>query len=826
MSSSFKLKSHPNKLLIDHLRNVGRLSKGIISSKHIEHKNVLSDLAYLIGISHDFGKATTFFQNKLESDKKTKYARHSYMSSLLGYHLTRNYLCSIHRLEEFWHIPAIAWIAIKRHHGNIHNLRGFLDAEASTLNDPNKKEIIEKQIQDILTNNISEVKKIYKKILGDFEVQKFIDRIEGLDKFTREIRKSLVKICRGKNIEHYFFIMFFYSVLLDADKLDASETIIPARIKGIKRAIINKYKRVKFSLSGNPINEVREKAYEQVNNVLRSLDLQKERVLSINLPTGMGKTLTGLSFSLGLREQIAKELGFTPRIIYSLPFLSIIDQNGKVIEDVLMKGGGYDEIPSNLFLKHHHLADIEYIEVRDGELYPVKDLNKCLLLMEGWNSEIVITTFVQFFHSLITNRNRAARKFHNIVNSIIILDEVQSIPHKYWLLVNKTLKYLAAKFNCWIILMTATKPLIFETNREIKDLIKDREQYFGFFDRIDFNFDLDGNGDFHERSFDLFADEIFAEVVNNRDKDLMVILNTIESSKKLYKHLKNKLSICYNLSEEQTLDGDGVCNFPDLDLINLSTNILPFFRLSRIYRIKKKNKRKVVITTQLIEAGVDISVDIIYRDMAPLDCIIQSAGRCNRNNEKKGMVNVVLLKDENGRNFCDYIYDRVLIDATKEVIQDFGKKASEREFVIKATDKYYRLVKERGSPDKSEAILDHLRKLNFSNITEFRLIEEKLPSTTIFVEIDENAENTRKEIQEILEQKEVYGKRKSLLRIRKAINQYTLSIRHSRKSESIIHLPCLGGEDFKYIPREDLENWYDLDTGFCAPENDVSMRII
>lgn len=821
MSSSFKLKSHPGKLLIDHLRNVGRLSKDIVSSKHIEHKNVLSDLAYLIGISHDFGKATTFFQTMLESGRKTKYARHSYVSSLLGYHLTRNYLCSIHRLEEFRHIPAIAWIAIKRHHGNIHNLRGSLDAEESTLNDPNEKEIVEKQIQDILTNNIFEVKKIYKEILGDFDFQQFIDRIKGLDEFTREIRKSLVKICREKNIKHYFCIMFFYSVLLDADKLDASETIIPARIKDIKKAVVDKYKRVKFGLCRNTIDEVREKAYEKVNNALRSLDLEKERVLSINLPTGMGKTLTGLSFSLGLRERIAKELGFTPRIIYSLPFLSIIDQNGKVIEEVLMRCGGHDEIPSNLFLKHHHLADIKYREVRDGELYPVKDLNKSLLLMEGWNSEIVITTFVQFFHSLITNRNRAARKFHNILNSIIILDEVQSIPHKYWLLVNKTLKYLATKFNCWIILMTATEPLIFEKNREIKDLIKDREQYFDFFDRIDFNFDLDGNGNFNERSFDLFADEIFAEVVNNRDKDLMVVLNTIESSKKLYKHLKNKLSICYNLSAEQTLDGDGICNFPDFELINLSTNVLPFFRLSRIDRIKKKNKRKVVITTQLIEAGVDISVDIIYRDMAPLDCIIQSAGRCNRNDEKKGVVNVVLLKDENGRNFCNYIYDRVLIGATKEIIQDFGKKASEREFVIKATDKYYRLVKERESPDKSGAILDHLRKLNFADTTEFRLIEKKYPAVSIFVEIDEEAEETRKEIERVLTLERGFRKRERLLRMRKRINENTISVRYSKKTESITSLPYLMDEHFRYISRRELNDWYRLDTGFYIPEKDV-----
>lgn len=824
MSSSFKLKSHPDKLLIDHLRNVGELSKGIVDSKYLENRNIFSHVTYLIGISHDFGKGTTFFQDLLDRDKKTKYARHGLLSSLLGYYLIRNYLYKNNVLEKFWYLPSIAFIAIKRHHSNIKTVWGQLDTEVSTLKDLNEIDDIKKQIQNIVDNNIDEVKKMYE-LLDDFGIQEFINEIRNSDALIKEISKNLVRICREKRLEYYFCTLFCYSVLLDADKLDASETEIPIRIENVAKEMVDEYKRIKFVGSKDYIDEVREKAYEEVNNFLQNLNLMTDRILSINLPTGMGKTLTGLSFSLGLRERIVKEFGFTPRIIYCLPFLSIIDQNSEVIEDILKIGGKYHEVPSNLFLKHHHLADIEYKEEKNGELDTVKDFNKSLLLTEGWNSEIIITTFVQFFHSLITNRNRAARKFHNILNSIIILDEVQSIPYKYWLLINEALKYLATKFSCWIILMTATEPLIFERGREINDLVKDREKYFRIFDRVDFNFDLDENGSFNGKDFDLFIDEVYNEVIENK-KDLMVVLNTIDSCKKLYEYLKDKLSLHYNLNTKESLDNDGICVFSDLELINLSTYILPFFRLNRIKRIKKNDKRKVVITTQLIEAGVDISVDIVYRDMAPLDCIIQSAGRCNRNNKDKGIVNVILLKDKNGRSFSSYIYDSVLIDATQETIRKFGKKVSERDFIIKAVDGYYELVRERGTNQPSETILNYLRKLNFSDVIEFRLIEEKFLSTSIFVEIDKEAEDTRKEIERILAQERGFKKKESFLRIRKDINQDTLTINLSKRTESIIHLPSLGEETFKYIPRKDLRNWYKLDTGFYAPENDVSMRII
>jgi len=814
MLSSYSLKSHPNKLLKCHLENVGNMSKNIINSKFIDNKELFSNIAYLIGISHDFGKATTFFQKMMITGEKRKYANHGFLSALFGYYVTENYLSKTNQLEIFWYLPVIAWVVINKHHGDIKNIvnDSEIDGEISKLKDSREMEVILMQMKDIVKNNLEELKAIYTELTKELDLQIFIKYLSDKDsatKFAEKIRNDAINIYTKMDIKYYFDILFLYSILLDADKLDASTTSIPPRIE-VQKDLIEIYKKRKFGMPKNEIDKAREDAYKEVIASIDTLDIKNERIFSINLPTGLGKTLTGLSFTLKLREKVKEIFGFTPRIIYSLPFLSIIDQNGEVIENVLKTGYGDREIPSNLFLKHHHLADIVYKEEQEGnnEIYLVENINKSLLLTEGWHSEIIITTFVQLFYSIITNRNRAARKFHNIVNSIIILDEIQSIPTKYWLMINKTLTYLSKNFNCWIIFMTATEPIIFEKDREIKSLISNKNKYFKLFDRFRFNFNIT-----EEKSFDVFSSQVIDEIINSKDKNIMIVLNTVDLCKKMYDYIKNKLLIYYKTTEK--IDEDGICIFSEMELINLSTYILPSFRLSRINRIKNDNKRKVIITTQLIEAGVDISVDIIYRDIAPLDCLIQTAGRCNRNNENQGIVNVILLKDDKTkRGYWSYIYDSVLINATKEIINKYGKTTTERNFIIHAQDEYYKLVKDIKSQNKE--ILENLKKLNFSEIVNFKLIEENPKLVPIFIEIDEKAESIRKEIEVILAEKNKFEKRENLLKIKKDINQYTISIQ-SKGEENNLE-PIGNMSDYRYVPRKDLKNWYRLDVGFYIPE--------
>ncbi len=840
MSHFFNLKSHPDKLLKDHLANVGNLSKEIVESKSIQNKDIYTNVAYLIGITHDFGKSTTYFQDWLEKGIRSQNAWHGFISSLFGYLVVRKFLSKIQRIDEFWFLPGVVWIIINKHHGNLKNI---LNKEAEKLKDPDWLELVEEQLRDIFCNNRDELKETYN-FLNYSDISKILNEIKNLTNLTRNIYKDVKKICMNsfidETIEYYFLILFFYSALLDADKLDASGLDgIPERVEILEKDLVDLYKADKFK-NYEGINKIREIAYQEVNSQISNLNLENERILSINLPTGVGKTLTGLAFALGLQGRIQEEKRFRPKIIYSLPFLSIIDQNSSIISEILAGKNkkGWEElfklkkeekeiyleenVPSNLLLKHHHLVDIKYREEKDNELNIIEDINKSLLLTEGWHSEIVITTFIQFFHSLITNKNRSARKFHNMVNSIIILDEIQSIPHKYWLLLNKMLKFLASEFNCWIILITATKPLIFD-KEEIKELVDNKDMYFEAFDRVDFNFD------FNEKDFDDFKEKIFIEITEEKDRDIMVVLNTINSSKNLYNYLKGRFSGKYDITDEvKLIDNDGICNFQDLELINMSTHVLPIYRLNRIDRIKNDEKRKIIITTQLVEAGVDISVDTIYRDMAPLDSIIQTAGRCNRNGEgKRGVVNTVVLKDENNK-FYKYVYDPVLIDATKEVIARTGESISEKDFTMNAAAEYYHLVKERGSSEDSRKIIEHLIKLEFSDTSKFQLIEKDIPTASIFIEINEEAKRIREYMEEVQEEFKRFERKNKLLEIRKYINSFTLSISYNKKLEDEIgHLPSIGRiEDYKYVPKKDLEDWYKLDIGFWPPESDIDMRML
>ncbi|MGP8024730.1 MAG: CRISPR-associated helicase Cas3' [Methanobacterium sp.] len=788
MSSSFKLKSHPEKPLEVHLTNVANFSQETILNKEITNKELYSKIAFLIGLSHDFAKSTTFFQKYLIDHEKTEKARHGLLSSIFSYYCIKNYL-QTNRFEDFWYIAPISWIVVLRHHGNIRNIKG-IDGESAKLKD---LDVVKKQLADIEENNIEEITKFYGKL--DIDILKFCNDFEYV---VKNIKKDLRKLTRIKGLDNYFLTLLFYSVLLDADKMDASETPLPQRVE-ISENSVDRYKKLVFGSAETEMDQIREKSYNELINSLNQLDLTNDRILSINLPTGCGKTLSAFSFSLKLRKKVENELSFLPKIIYSLPFLSIIDQNAEVISNVLRQDSESTELYSNMLLKHHHLSDMSYKTEKELEI----SANQSQLLTEGWYSEIIVTTFIQFFYSLITNKNRAARKFHNIVNSIIILDEIQSIPHHYWELLNHSLKYLCKEFNCWVILMTATQPLIFEENIEIKSLVN-KEQYFKEFNRLSYTFNLQAE------DFEDFKEFILNKIISEPDKDIMIVLNTINASQDLYQYIKGRII------EEFHIEEDGVACSDKLQVINISTLIIPKHRLKRIKRIKNdQKKRNIIITTQVIEAGVDISVDLIYRDMAPLDSIVQTAGRCNRSDERgKGSVEVINLKDNKGRNFYSYIYNSVLINATIDVISG-NNFIEEREFNIESVPNYYKFVSERGSQDKSTNLISYLEKLEFSCIkSEFKLIEN-FEKIDVFVEVDDYAKEIWVKYKEISEIEDRFKRKSEFLVIKSEFYSYIVSVDPKKLGNIVLDSEWLG-----YLNMDDLNRKYDLETGFIKQDKE------
>lgn len=775
--------SHKNKKLVDHLYNVGYNSKKIYDEVDIENQNLYMELSFRIGLCHDFAKSTEFFQEYLFERIRTDKKNHGRLSAIFGYYVIKNYL-NKKSLDEN-NYPVLAYLVINRHHGNLLNVKGPKGED--TYLKKNKK-IIEKQIENIYeqkNKNYAAFNKLYI-FYKNYNIN-IIDFILNYEEVYNEILKKLITISNEKNIKNYEDLLLFYSVLLDSDKLDASNTPSIHR-KEIPSKVLSKYRET-FDNKCEGINVIRDQAYQEVSSFADKINInenQNQKIYSLTLPTGIGKTLDILSFALHLRERIYNEKGIIPRIIYALPFLSIIDQNSDVIEKILNKS---DIKGSNYLLKHTSLTDYNYdfMENKISEDEDYINYNSAELLIDGWYSEIVITTFVQFFYTIISNKNKSLRKFHNLFNSIIILDEVQAIPPKYWNILKNLLKQITNKYHAYIIFMTATQPLIFDSD-EIQEIISDNNRYIEQFDRMEYHFHKTPVG-IHD-----FCKTIVEEINENEGKDILIVLNSISSSKKIYEYISEKLMI-------------------DVDLVYLSTNIIPLDRVNRIKLIKKpSNKQKIIVSTQLIEAGVDIDVDIIYRDQAPLDSIIQTAGRCNRNNKReKGIVHIIDLRDDNNRRFTG-IYDSFLMNKTRELINSL-KIISEREFNKTIPHLYYKKVKEIVSEDESRKLLDKIKRLDLTNLqNEFKLIENDENQVDVFIEKDDCAKKLWYKYNEIMKSDEKY----KFKTIKADFYKYVI---HVYKNN-------LGTTDYNeekgigYISIQDLERKYDNETGFIIQDEE------
>lgn len=785
MSSCTELMSHPKKRLEDHLENVANFSKNSFNFLNIENNDLFSKISFIIGLTHDFAKSTSYFQNYLLNGASKANTPHSYLSSIFTYFAVKDYLSKNN--INFKVLSIISYIVVLRHHSNLKNVPSELPGKQS------KKTMVKNQLNDLKNSNIT-LRNFYNKFDIDFDC--FFDKFEDL---IHEIETDLLMFEIEPNSNYYFLLMLFYSILLDADKMDASKTDTIERLM-IDENIVDDYKKNKFTDNESDINIIREKAYCEVIDNINNLDLN-EKILSINLPTGIGKTLTGFSVALKLKEKINKELNFNPRIIYSLPFLTIIDQNEEVIKDILnnanLEGNNY-------LLKHNFLSDMNYRNNNEEEY----DISNSKLLIEGWNSEIIITTFVQFFNTILSNQNKTLRRFHNLTNSIIILDEIQSIPHKYWKIINHLFKKLTDEYNCYIIIMTATQPLLF-TENEIISLVSDVNYYFNQFDRINYNFDLT------PQNLDEFKEEVFEKVYNS-NKDFMFVLNTINSAIDLYNFIKEKYQFL-----EKCCDENGIFYINDsTQLIFLSTNIIPKHRLERINKIKNSNKRNIIVTTQLIEAGVDIDVDVVYRDLAPLDSIIQTAGRCNRNNSKeKGEVNIILLND-NRRNYSNYVYDSLLLNTTKELLESFENVVSEKEFNLTASKRYFELLLKRSSQE--ENLEQYIEYLKFEEIYHnFNLIEEKVPKVDVFIEINSDACDVYKQFKSIINNTSGFERKNEFLKIKSEFYKYIISVPENKIGATNF----IENANTFVIENYEIDRKYALDIGFLSQDNENAFII-
>lgn len=780
------------KLLHEHLEEVGRMAKSYISRLPNEYKQELAEAARLAGVCHDFGKYTTYFQDYLIKDvEQGNRHHHGFISAIFAAYCMEKQLTSF-SMPFSKYLPLLVYIAVLHHHGPLEDASNTLvpsrrlKSKNFSQVDPglrNRLLVVRDQIEDLLAN-VSAIEGEYEALLpSGFCLKDFaatwLDVLAKLHLLYHDFVEENISI----RFQLSYFCYLLYSALIDSDKYDAAEIKELERLS-IPADLVDRYCASRFPFPRNEMERIRREIYQKVTGKIATVSLE-QHVFTLTAPTGTGKTLTSFSAALKLRERIENEKHkrYSPRIVYALPFTSVIDQNHREIEKVLQCLPDYKEQQNRYLIKHHHLADLRYLYNGQKELP-----NRGLLRIESWEAEIIVTTFIQLFYSVVGYQNSFLKKFHNLVGSIILLDEVQNIPVEYWPLVRQALLLMAEVLDCYIILLTATKPLIF-TKEEAEELLDGHEAYFkdSGLNRVVVYPSV------VPMSIDDFCDH-FINSIHDPDKSYLIVMNTIKSSIIVYQRLKQAL-----------------VNVP---IFYLSTNVVPRERAYRIKLIRRALRRKekiIVVSTQVVEAGVDIDLDTVLRDLGPIDSIVQVAGRCNRHmNKNKGEVYVFRIVEKE-REYASMVYGKIHCQYARMLLQD--KEVIEEKDFYEMIHSFFERVYHAESMDKSKLILNALARLEFTTLKEFQLIEDGPLYVDVFVEINGKAKRIFQEyISKVIMEKDPKRKRDNQLLYKKQFNKYIISVPwHLAKGLQTDYLEW----GFLYLPLEGLDLYYNRETGFA-----------
>lgn len=769
------IESHPGIPLVNHLIAVAKNCAGIADRNTTNFgfdKKVKVNLLFICGFYHDLGKATSYFQNYLHNPDKphNSLKNHALPSAVFVFYVAQQYLkeSSLTEEERFL-LSVICFIVVRRHHGNLGDFKNELGID-------HYKEDLGKQFESIDKDAIQEIIQVAnEKLETSIDWHNFVNWFEN-DGFNKETRFKLIEFYKfdyqkkwdtTKKSETYFLFLWMFGALLFSDKSDVILAGNFPNIQQLDLKYLTGYRENNgFNKPSTTINNLKNDAYFSVIKSLENKFEASNHFYSITLPTGLGKTLTSLGAALKLKELAKLNKG---KIVIAIPFTSIIDQNYEVYREV------FNDPDNSLLLKHHHLAEPKYKETEDS----VRNSEESQYLIETWQSSVVVTTFVQLLECLITNNKTKLLKFSALSNSVIILDEVQQIPHPLWEVIRQAFFSIAEHLNCYIILMSATQPLIFKPKEEITELVANYQDYFTIFNRTRLI-----NKTKESISLDEFIQGIIEYCLNNPKKDVLIILNTKKTTLETYRNIYNRID-----NEEN-------------EIFYLTTLITPFERKQIIRKIKSKNKgrRQIIVSTQLVEAGVDISVDTVFRALAPLDSIIQAAGRANRYDEKEMVSEVYLYKIEELEKVTGFIYGADLIKKTENVLK--GYETIEEKEYLQLIQNYFEQVKDLSVYSENN-YLKSLLALNFEETGDFQLIEDT-KSESVFIGLNKSARMIWKKFLEIKENDglNMFEKKKAFASIKAEFYDYVININIPFQKEDI-GLPLEPDYGFYYI---NLEN--------------------
>lgn len=708
--------AHPNDLLPVHLERVANQAMNSIAPSA---KPPARLIAFLAGLFHDMGKATSYFQDYLlKTQKKTPLTPHAKTGAILSWWYTGEMQLSL------W-IRLSVFIAVLRHHGalNYDNWRRLLinvrpeleDADSPVMKQLKSLDLV--GIQHWLENlahrqtelSLPSTTFALPSVLPPLSLENIIAQIKVPSGV--QLRKAF------QDLEQAVMFVAGLGGLLAMDKLESAMLKGSTRSVGTRRELpcqaVRVFKASHFSLMGN-LDIRREKIATEVEQTwLAHLD---KSLFTLTAPTGAGKTLTILNAALAVRAEIKKRQGYEARIIYCLPFTAVIDQNYAVFRGVLKANQLADR--EDLLLKHHHLVNGFYRTVKEEQEKVIehKPDGAGQLLTETWQSELVVTTFYQLLHSLLSKQNTNVKRAGQLTGSIVLMDEVQAIPLKYWQALRILFQTVAQCLGTRFVLLTATRPLIFRPQDEnVTELLPNHLEHFRALSRVQLTWH-------HQDYLTLknFADYLIDQ--HSADtRSILIIVNRTKSVQVLFENLQTA--------------------FPHHKIIALSRLLTPKDKQARIrllQRLLRHQQPCWVIATQLVEAGVDVSFPVVHREFAPLDSVIQSAGRCNRHNEGAQMGEVHLWRlcdaQEDGqvnvnKPLYQRVYDLPLIEATEIAL---GKQEiwQESDF-LPLSQRYF---EQCWQSQQQAEVDDWLKAGDFDKINrDFQLIVKKHPQRSLFI---------------------------------------------------------------------------------------------
>ncbi len=490
------------------------------------------------------------------------------------------------------------------------------------------------------------------------------------------------------NLSEAFYIRLLYSCLVDADYLDTEAFMDGALPRGGYEPIASLLDKLDQYIAPwwNPQNELNRKRCDILRSCLNAGENFPNGLYTLTVPTGGGKTVSSLAFALRHAATHGKK-----RVIYVIPYTSIIDQTAEVFENIL----GAENV-----LEHH--SGVDYT-MPEEEVDPA--LYRKALATENWDAPVIVTTAVQFFESLYSNLPSRCRKLHNIADSVIIFDEAQTLPVSYLYPCVSAIGQLVQYYGVTAVLCTATQPALQSLFAELapgltmREICPDTDALYQFFRRTTL------------RQAGALTEEELAKQLNASPQTLCVV-NRRATAQRLYTLLPEEGSYC------------------------LTTLLCPADRKRLLEEIRERLKSGLpcrVVSTSLIEAGVDVDFPTAWREEAGLDSIIQTAGRCNREGKASAEQSIVTIFRLEGQQVPAMI--RPNVDSTRHVLQTFADPAQPE--AIESYFSFYRTLKGSAALDQ-KGILDAFQKGYKGSIFPFAAVADMFhlidsPTTTIYI---------------------------------------------------------------------------------------------